>query len=1203
MAENQSFWRALAPIKRAFFAPVTLLLLTSTVIVLAPTRSETRSASAAPNLTRTFGNAGTGASAGTTNNSSGTLGSAPTVSAGRYSWTVPSTGRYQIVVEGAQGGNNDTNTYIGGAGTSVTTEWNLTSGQTLTIAVGHLGLGNFFGGGGGGASGVVASGAGPTGLLAVAGGGGGAAYNNSGNGGVTTTSGQNSGGMSGGTSGSGGQAGWFSGDCGIGGGGGGYTGNGSSSNGNGVTPTANNTTGGASYSNGGAGSTVSVCGAGGNGGWGFAGGGMAGHGGGGGGGYSGGAGGQYRYADFRRAGGGGGSFVGAGVLASSMVAASRTGHGQVVITLLAPAPTTFASQTASPTNVSTLNYDIVFSETVTGLTTSDFTVTGTSSGWSVTSLTGSGSTYVVTLSSSSPTTGTVILTMLQNAVLGDTSSQQGPGGDIAAPTMNIDVDPPGASVSSAPSSPAAAMSLTFGMTFTESVSGIAASDFSNAGTAAGCVFAPSASSGTSINVVVTQCQEGSLRLQLAQGGVVDAAGNTGPTTAVSSSLITLAASPLSVTVATQTLNFGGSWTDSYSQSGLLGSDTVSLGYSYSGTTNSGASYGPSGTKPTQAGSYSIIPTVTYGVGNTNRYALTMTNGSLTINRIAQSTLTVSTTSMTYGQTLSLGTTGGSGTGAVSWQVVSGTCSVSGATLTPGNAGSSCVVKATKAQDNNYTVVSSADTTITIGRASQSSLSVSTTSTSYGNDLVLGITGGSGTGNVSWQVVSGTCSIVGALLTPGNAGSSCVVKATKAQDTNYTAISSADTTITISKANQNGFAITSASSFTTGSTHALTASGGQSGGSISWQLTAGNCVLSGTSLTSSRGGVSCTVEATRAGSANYFATTDTMVITVDKIVQVLTFQSTPPSSPLVGGTYTVSVTSDASLAPTISIANSSSQVCTISAGVVSFVSAGTCTVNAVQAGNDQYLSATSSQQISVSTVPTTTTTVAPVQGGQSPSVSTTTTTVAPRGATANSTPSTTSTTSTTTTTTTTTIPKLGSGGVTEVEAGEATATVQGKLVKVSVETVEGEIVVRLPNDVKVKVGAPKGVVTGAVVNSDGVLVAYNDDQFQVTADGFAASSTYVVTMYSDPAELGRGEVGTKGSVARLVKVPKDVDAGEHTLVFEGVGQNSEVVAVSIGFKVVERSDNTMAAVLAVSIAILLALLGGRPIWRRRRNRAV
>lgn len=1196
MAENQRFLRALAPVKRALLAPVSLLLVTASVVVLAPSHQESRSASASTNLTRTFGNAGTGAAAGSTVNSSGTLGSAPTLSAGRYSWTVPATGLYRILAEGAQGGNR-TSVFVGGAGTSVTAEWNLTAGQILTISVGHQGNAGDMGGGGGGATGVVAASGSPATLLAVAGGGGGAAWNNNGNGGVTTTSGQNSGGMLGGTNGSGGQAGFFVGDCGVGGGGGGYTGNGSSWNGNGSSPTAGDTSGGRSYSSGGTGSTTGTCGAGGHGGWGFAGGGMAGHGGGGGGGYSGGAGGQYRYADFRRAGGGGGSFVGAGALASSMVAASRSSHGNVVITQLAPAPTTFSAQTSSPTNVSTLSYNIVFSESVTGLDVNDFSVSGTALGWTISSLSGSGSTYVLTVSTTSSSNGTVIVTMLQNAILGSTSQLQGPSGDVAAPTMTIDVDAPGAVVVSAPSSPAAAMSLSFGYVFSESVSGIASGDFSNAGSAQGCVFTPSVSSGSSVDVVVTQCQQGTLQLQLAAGGVVDAAGNTGPATPVSSASVTLAASALSITAASQTVNFGGSWVDSFSQSGLIGSDSVSVVYSYSGTTNDGVVYGPSSTKPTQAGSYSIIPTVTYGGGNTNRYALTVSNGTLTINRVAQSALSVATTAMTYGQTLSLTTTGGSGSGSVSWQVVSGTCTVSGVVLTPGNAGSGCVVRATKAQDNNYTAVSSVDTTMTIGRASQATLVVSTTSTSYGNDLVLGTSGGSGTGAVSWQVISGTCTVVGALLTPGDAGSACVVRATKAQDTNYTAVSSSNTTITISKASQTGFTVTSASSFTTGQTLSLVAAGGQSGGSVSWQVTAGNCVLSGTSLTSSRGGVSCTVEATRAGNANYFAVSDSLVVAVDKIVQVLTFQSSPPSSNLVGGSYTVSVTSDAGLAPVVSIANASSGVCSLSAGVVSFVAVGTCTINATQAGNDQYAAGAASQQITVTAVPvttTTTTTVAPVAGAGGASPSTTVAPVSPV------TPVSTTSTTTSTTTTTTTVPVLGSGGVTEVEAGEATAVVRGKRVKVDVSTVEGQIVVRLPNDVTVKVGAPKGVVTGAVVNSEGVLVAYSDDQFQVQADGFASGSTYVVTMYSDPVELGRGEVGDTGGVVRVVTVPKDVDAGEHTLVFEGVGPDAEVVAVSLGFKVVERSDNTMAAVLSVSLAIVLALLGGRPLWRRRRR---
>ena len=95
MAENRSFWRALEAIGRGVMAPISLLAMTCLVIVIAPT-SDNRSADAFAFLTRTFSNAGTGAAAGTTNNSTGTLGAAPTLSNGFYEWTVPATGRYRI---------------------------------------------------------------------------------------------------------------------------------------------------------------------------------------------------------------------------------------------------------------------------------------------------------------------------------------------------------------------------------------------------------------------------------------------------------------------------------------------------------------------------------------------------------------------------------------------------------------------------------------------------------------------------------------------------------------------------------------------------------------------------------------------------------------------------------------------------------------------------------------------------------------------------------------------------------------------------------------------------------------------------------------------------------------------------------------------------------------------------------------------------
>ena len=1174
MAENLRFLRALgAAVVRAVFAPVSLLMIVVGMILVVPasTDSPADAVSTSPSLvcsgavcTWTFPYTGD-----------------------YYDWTVPAgVAQVGFDVYGAQGGNGGPSaggtgqTKAGGLGGRVQGKLVTTPGDVLRIYVGGkgtdtslTGAGGFNGGGstsatsddnrrpgaGGGAS-DIRTGAALSTRLIVAGGGGGAS-------GWKEAEGGAGGGLIGGDA-----PGPY--HCGSGGKGG--------------TQSAGGATGACGFQAG-------ALGVGGNGR------GSTHGGGGGGGGYYGGGGGTID-------GGGGGSSYTHPSLATEVVhtQGNRSGSGLVVLTMLKPDVSSFAATVSSPSNAqSTLTYNLVFSESVTGLTQSEITLSGTSTGWSITSFSGSGSSYVVGLNGASVTSGTVILTVAQDAVTSPTTTQVGPSVSRNSSAMTIDVDPPGASVTSTPNTPAPGVSLTFGMSFTESVLGISASDFSNTGSAQGCVFTPSSTSGASVNVVVTQCEEGTLQLQLASGSVTDAAGNTGPASNVQSSVVTLSASGLTVTAASQSVNFGGSWTDSYSQSGLLGSDTVSVTYSYSGTTNAGDAYGPSSTKPTLGGVYSITPTVTYGVGNANRYSLTRNNGTLSIARIAQSSLVVSSTSVTYGQTLALTTTGGSGNGAVSWQVVSGTCTVSGSSLTPGNAGSSCVVKATKAQDTNYLVANSVDTTVTISRANQTTLVVSSTSATYDDPLTLTTSGGSGTGAVSWQVVSGTCTVSGATLTPGNAGSSCVVKATKAQDTNYLVANSSNTTVSIAKASQTGFTITSRDSFTTGSTLSLTASGGQSGGAITWSLTSGaSCSLTGTSLTASRGGTTCVVEATRAGSTNYFSTSDTQTITVDKISQLITFRSTPPSSPIVGGTYTVSAISDVSLAVTVTLTNSSAQVCSISAGVVTFLAPGTCTVSASQAGNDVYASAAASQQFTVTSVPVSATTLPP-QDATSQSGSTTTT--IPSVTTSTARPQTaiaaaSSTTSTTSTTTTTTIPLPSNGGEgSELSAGEATAIVRGKRVKVNLATVDGQLVVKLPNNVVLSVGPPQGSSSSARINEDGVLVAHSRDTFEVKTDGLEAGSTYTVTMYSTPVELSRGIVSESGSVLDVATVPEDVDAGDHTLVIEGVGSGAEVVAVSIGFTVLERSSNTGAVIVALSAAILLALLGGRPIVRRRRTR--
>ena len=83
--------------------------------------------------------------------------------------------------------------------------------------------------------------------------------------------------------------------------------------------------------------------------------------------------------------------------------------------------------------------------------------------------------------------------------------------------------------------------------------------------------------------------------------------------------------------------------------------------------------------------------------------------------IAQSALTITTLSGTLGTSLNLATSGGSGTGAVTFIAADGTasgCVVSGGALTASTAGT-CVVTATKKADTSYLGASSSPTTITL----------------------------------------------------------------------------------------------------------------------------------------------------------------------------------------------------------------------------------------------------------------------------------------------------------------------------------------------------------------------------------------------------------------------------------------------------------------------------------------------------------
>jgi hypothetical protein len=139
---------------------------------------------------------------------------------------------------------------------------------------------------------------------------------------------------------------------------------------------------------------------------------------------------------------------------------------------------------------------------------------------------------------------------------------------------------------------------------------------------------------------------------------------------------------------------------------------------------SGFNYGPTSTKPTNAGTYTITPSaLTFSSGAVSNYAaVTYRTSTLTINKAAQAALSVVPLYNVFNgnpTTATLLTTGGSDTGTVTFAFVAsgstaGGCTLSGSdssTVTVTSAGT-CRIVATKATTNNFLVAISDTGTVT-----------------------------------------------------------------------------------------------------------------------------------------------------------------------------------------------------------------------------------------------------------------------------------------------------------------------------------------------------------------------------------------------------------------------------------------------------------------------------------------------------------
>ena len=128
-----------------------------------------------------------------------------------------------------------------------------------------------------------------------------------------------------------------------------------------------------------------------------------------------------------------------------------------------------------------------------------------------------------------------------------------------------------------------------------------------------------------------------------------------------------------------------------------------------------------------------------------------------------------------------------------------------------------------------------------------------------------------------------------------------------------------------------------------------------------------CAIDNNDIVSFIGAGICTIDANQGGNASYgpapqvqqaFAVADAGGVAP----QTIHFTSTAPANATVGGaTYLATATATSTLPVVLTIDAASATVCAINNGIVSFIGAGTCTIDANQGGDAIYAPASQVQQ--------------------------------------------------------------------------------------------------------------------------------------------------------------------------------------------------------------------------------------------------
>jgi hypothetical protein len=350
------------------------------------------------------------------------------------------------------------------------------------------------------------------------------------------------------------------------------------------------------------------------------------------------------------------------------------------------------------------------------------------------------------------------------------------------------------------------------------------------------------------------------------------------------------------------------------------------------------------------------------------YRANYAEATLVISKAQQAPVTfTSVATVDYWSSLNPTAIGGSGTGALTYSVVTGsTCRLIGATILPGEAGSLCQITATRAGDDNYLPETSAVQTIEVRKINQATLTIASSQTIDAVDThTLFTAGGSGTGAVTYSIVSsGTarCRIAVDVLT-ASADGTCTIKATKAASTNYNAITSANQTVTVNLEEQTVAFTSTAPMYPVVSGSYTPTATATSGLAVTYSIATTNagvaCAFDSTTpakINFTATGI-CEVVATQVGTSRYGYASVRQIIRVGLLNQTIAFDVIPDLTFGIPAFKLLPTTNAGASAVVTLSTTSNSNACSIAGDVVTLTAAGYCEIAANQSGYGAYAAAT------------------------------------------------------------------------------------------------------------------------------------------------------------------------------------------------------------------------------------------------------